>query len=158
MNTFGNPFELWTKVALTTTQMMVDAAQVIGHRTARMSLIGTPLGLDSREREQMGSEKIEAVAESARAIFTRIALLNQQIALLAFKEALAGATAVMLLATRRITANSIAQQSKLVSDTMATSAVALSRASGAGAQITQQALNPIRVRTSRNLKRLKKRR
>ncbi|HEV2008107.1 MAG TPA: hypothetical protein VGQ88_05215 [Burkholderiales bacterium] len=158
MNTFGNPLELWTKVALTTTQMMVDAAQVIGHRTARMSLIGTPLGLDSRERELMGREKIEAVAESARAIFTRIALLNQQIALLAFKEALAGTTAVMLLATRRISANSMAQQSKLVSDTMATSAVALSRASGAGAQITQQALNPIRVRTSRNVKRLKKRR
>ena len=158
MHTFGNPLELWTKVALTTTQMMVDATQVIGHRTARMSLVGTPLGLDSRERELMGREKIEAVAESARAIFTRIALLNQQIALLAFKEALAGTTAVMLLATRRISANSIAQQSKLVSDTMATSAVALSRASGAGAQITQQALNPIRVRTSRNVKRLKKRR
>jgi hypothetical protein len=106
----------------------------------------------------MGREKIEAGVESARAIFTRMAVLNQQLALLAFKEALAGTTAFMLLATRRITADSIAQQSKLVNDTMTTSAVAISRASGAGAQIAQQALNPIRVRTSRNLKRLKKRR
>lgn len=158
MNIFGNPLGLWTKVALTTTQMMVDAAQVIGYRTARMSLVGTPLGIDPRERELMVREKIEAAAESARAIFTRIALLNQQIALLAFKEAMAGTTAVMLSATRRITADSIAQQSKLVNDTMATSAVALSRASGAGAQIAQQALKPIRVRASRNVKRLKKRR
>lgn len=138
--------------------MMVDAAQVIGHRSARMSLVGTPLGLSLPERDMMGREKIEAAAESARAMFTRTALLNQQVALLAFKEALAVTTAFMLSATRRITADSIAQQSKLVNDTMATSAVALSRASGAGAQVAQHALNPIRVRASRNLKRLKKRR
>ena len=138
--------------------MMLDAAQVVGHRTLRMSLLGTPFGLNPRERELMGREKIEAAVESAGAIFARMASLNQQLAVLAFKEAVAGATAVMLLTTRRITADSIAQQSKLVSDTMATSAVALSRASGAGAQIAQQAINPLRVRTSRNLKRLKKRR
>jgi hypothetical protein len=158
LNSFGNPFSLWTKVALNTAQMMLDAAQIIGYRTARMSPGGTPLGFDARARELMGREKIEAAVESAAAIFARMASLNQQLALLAFKEAVARTTAVMLLTTRRITADSIAQQSNLVNDTMATSAVALSRASGAGAQIAQHALNPIRVRTSRNLKRLKKRR
>jgi hypothetical protein len=158
LNTFGNPFSLWTKVAFTMTEMMMASANVIGQRTTRMAAAGAnPTAADHRENLLMSQEKIEAVSESAQEIWARMVKLNQQFVTIAFKDSLAGVTAMMSLGTRRGAMNAMAEPAKLIENTVKNSAVAASRISGATAQIAQQALKPISSRATKNAKRLKKR-
>src|ERR1043166_504825 len=155
MNTFGNPYVVWSKVALTTSELMIASAQVIGHRVARMALAGaTPTAEDRREPALMGQEKIEALGESAFEFLYRMAALNRRFTALAMKEMFTIATGMMTLRSR----TQGEQQARWVHDAVARPAISASRISGAAAQLTQRALKPVHSRATRNAKRLGKRR
>ena len=158
MNAFGNPFVLWSKVAFSTTEMLIASASVIGQRTTRIGLAGAnPTAADIRENALMGREKIEAFTESAQQVWARTLKINQQFAALALKESMTAMKAVMAISSGRVTAEPLVQQMRLVQDSITKTAVAASSMSGAAAQITQQALAPVSARAKKNVKRLSKR-
>ena len=77
----ANPFSVWTDMALKTCEMMVDSAEIIGHRAGLMAVAGPiPNASDQREFALMGQEKIEAAAESARAMAEFVMTMNRQLA------------------------------------------------------------------------------
>ena len=76
----ANPFSVWTDLALNTCEMMVASAEVIGHRAGLMAVAGPiPNVSDQREFALMGQEKIDAAAESARAMAEFVMTMNCQI-------------------------------------------------------------------------------
>jgi sarcosine oxidase delta subunit len=152
-----NPFMLWTGLALKTGEMMVASAQVIQHRTGRIVTAGPiPSSRDQREFTLMGQEKIEAAAESAQAMATRMARLNQQISTLAFQQILAGTTGMMALATSSTLAQSHRRQTRLMRDTVSKSVSAASELADTVARVADHGLKPIHSRAKANAKRLAK--
>lgn len=70
------------KHALNLAELAVAAPQVIGHRMQRMMLAGhAPTEQDRREMRRMGSEKVQAFAESWTAMSLQAAAAQQQMAL-----------------------------------------------------------------------------
>ncbi len=62
------PFDLWTDLMFATGEMFAASAQVIGHRTERMSQAQLPLSVrDTKEFTLMFQEKAEAGQEAATA-------------------------------------------------------------------------------------------
>lgn len=158
MNMFVSPFMLWSRLAWKTGEMAVSSAQVIGQRTSRFALAGAnPSVRDQREFALMGNEKSEAALESAQAVGTRLMLLGQQFAALAFKQALSASVTLMSIAASRNASELMDRQARLVRETMAGSAVAAAKLSGAGAGIARGALKPVQKRVIKNAKRLRKR-
>lgn len=154
----AHPFLLWSELAFKTGEMMLASALVIGQRTNRMAGAGlSPSASDQREFALMGSEKISAAAESAHAMASSMLSLNQQIAALAFKQMLTGATAMMSLLSSRTPGQSVARQASFVRDSMANSTVAASQLSTSTAQLVKRGLKPIHSRAKGNAKRLAKR-
>jgi hypothetical protein len=152
-----NPFMLWAGVAFKTGEMMLASAQVIQHRSGRMAVAGViPSVRDQREFTLMGQEKVEAVAESAQAIATRMMGLNQQIGTLAFKQLLAGTAGMMALATSPSPAQSTRLQAKIVQETVSNSATAASQLADTVVRVADQGLKPIHTRATANAKRLAK--
>ena len=157
-NLSAQPFRIWSELAFKTGEMMLASAQVIGHRTNRMTLASpSPNARDLREFTLMGQEKIVAVAESAQAMALSMIRLNQQFAALAFKQMLTAATAMMWLSPSRTAGQSVARQARLVRDSMANSAVATSQISTSVARVVKRGLKPIHSRAKENAKRLAKR-
>jgi hypothetical protein len=105
----------------------------------------------------MGQEKGEAALKSAQAVVVPMLMLNQQLAALAFKQMLSASVALMSIAASRTAAESVDRQSKLVRDTVNSSAVAASKLSGSTAQLARRALKPVHTRVSGNVRRLGKR-
>jgi len=65
----SNPFGLWTDLMFATGEMMIASAEVIGHRTGRMSAAQLPLSAkDEKEFTLMVQEKAEAGQEAALAL------------------------------------------------------------------------------------------
>lgn len=63
------PFGLWTDLMFATGEMLVASAEVIGHRTGRMSTAQLPLSArDAKEFSLMVQEKAEAGQEAAMAL------------------------------------------------------------------------------------------
>lgn len=136
----------------------MSAAQVIGHRTSRLANAGSvPSPRDQREFSLMIQEKGHAAAESAQAVGVRMLMLNQQIALLAFKQMLTASASLVSIATSRNLAQSVERQSKLVRDTMSNTVIAASKLSGSTANVAQRALKPVHSRVLGNARRLTKR-
>jgi hypothetical protein len=89
-----NPFLIWTKLALTTGQMMLDSAFVIAQRTNQMARSGPlPSVGDQREFVLMGTEKLSAAVESAQAMALSMISLHLQLPVLAAQHMLNGAAA-----------------------------------------------------------------
>jgi hypothetical protein len=154
----AHPFWIWSELTFKTGEMMLASAQVIGHRTNRMTQAGpSPNARDQREFALMGQEKIAAATESAQAMALSMIKLNQQFAALAFKQMLTGATAMMSLAASRTAGQSVARQARFVHDTMVNSAVATSQMSTSAGRLAHKGLKPIHSRTKGNAKRLGKR-
>ena len=153
-----NPFSVWTDVALKTCEMMVASAEVIGHRTGRMAVAGPiPNASDQREFALMGREKIEAAAESARAMAEFVMTMNRQLGAQAFSQMLTGSTAMISLASSNSVGQSIERQGELVR-TMTESAITASQLPNSTAGLfTQRAVKPIYSRTKANARRLGKR-
>jgi hypothetical protein len=63
------PLALWWQLGLKTWEMLMASGQVIGHRVTRMATAGTkPSARDRREFNRMGSEKLQAAAQSGWAM------------------------------------------------------------------------------------------
>ena len=149
-----NPISVWTDVALKTCEMMMASAEVIGHRTGRMAVAGPiPSASDSREFALMGREKIEAAAESARAMAEFVMTMNRQLGAQAFSQMLTGSTAMISLASSSSVGQSIERQGELVR-TIAESAIKVSQLPNSAGLLAQSAVKPIHSRTKANAKRL----
>ena len=151
---FTNPFLVWSRLAWKTGEMMLASAQVIHHRTGRMTAAGaTPSARDRREFAMMGQEKIEAGVESTRAMATQIMAMNPLLGPRAIRNMMSGAAALMSLAASRTSGQAMARHAKLVR-TMTQSAGTTAQLSGAAARLAQRGLEPIHSRATANAKRL----
>jgi hypothetical protein len=149
-----NPLSVWTDLAVKTYEMMMASAEVIGHRTGRMAVSGPiPNASDQREFALMGQEKIEAAAESARAMAEFVMTLNRQLGAQAFSHMLTGSTAMISLASSSSVGQSIERQGELVR-TMTESALTASQLPTSAGLLAQSAVRPIHSRTTANAKRL----
>jgi len=158
MQLFMGPFQVWSRLAWKAGEMAVSSAQVIGQRSTRLMLSGpVPNARDQREFSLMGSEKGEAMLESAQAFGVRALTLNQQLVTLAFKQFMTASVTLMSIAASRSAAESVERQGKLVRDTMAGSVAAASKLSGSTARIAGSAMRPVQKRVSANARRLRKR-
>jgi hypothetical protein len=154
----GNPFVMWASLGWKTGAMMMEAAQVIGHRTGRMALSPpAPGATDRREFALMKQEKVEAAVESAQAIGLRLAMLNQLFVELALRQMLTTTIGMMALACSRTPTRSSAHQSRLVHDALAGSTVLGCKLVSSTAQIGTVALSPLHTRVRANALRLAKR-
>ena len=94
----ADPFSVWADVAMKTCEMMAASAEVISHRAGRMAVAGPiPNAIDQYEFALMGREKIEAAAESARAMAEFVMTMNRQLGAQAFSQMLTGSTAMISL-------------------------------------------------------------
>ena len=151
----ANPFLPWTMLALKTGEMMLASVQVIGHRTTRMVWAGAIPSLhDQREFTLMSQEKIDAAAASAQAVAVRMLDINQQFAVIAFKQLMNSAGGVMALLTAPTIALSNQKQAELLRNAMTDSAAVASQVSGSLARIAHHGLKPIHSRAVSNAKRL----
>jgi len=154
LTSLANPFLLWTDLALKTGEMMLASAQVISHRTSRMSKAGpTPNARDRREFALMGREKMEASVESAQAMAMRLMKVNPLLGAHAARQMLTSATAVMSLAASRTVGEAMKRQAALIR-AVTQSAATASRLSGSTARIAQRGLKPIHARATANARRL----
>jgi len=154
---FHNPFSAWLELAMKMTEMSIASAQVIAHRTSRMAAAGPkPSARDRVEFKRMGQEKIEAVAESARAVATHANRSNVRAGMHAYRQMLASNAALISLAASRTPAQFFARQAKLAK--VATrSAVTTFKYSGSSARLAKRALAPVHSRATANARRLAKR-
>ena len=158
LDLFVNPFLMWSRLAWKTGEMALAASPVVWHRAQRMALAGeVPGPRDQREFALMGQEKMEAGLEAAQDVATRMVILNQQFAALAFKHALWASSALLSLAASRTVAQARERQSRLVEGTATRTAAAASTLSGSSAQLARRALAPAHARIRRNARRLRKR-
>ena len=136
---------------------MLASIQVISQRSDQLLSAGTsPALADRREFALMGQEKIAAAAESVQAMAVGWMGLNHQLGAIAFKQMLAGTAALMSLAVSRTPGQSMARQTKLVSDTLTHAVAATSQLSKSTARLAHRGLKPIHSRATRNAKRLRK--
>ena len=153
----ANPFSVWTDLAMNTCEMMVASAEVIGHRAGRMAVSGPiPNVRDQREFTLMGQEKIDAAAESARAMAEFVMMMNCQLGAQAFSQMLTGSTAMISLAASSNIGESIERQGELVR-TMTESAITAAQLPNSAGLLAQSAVEPIYSRTKANARRLGKR-
>ena len=153
-NLFGNPFMLWTDLAMKTGEMMLASAQVIGHRTKRMAAAGPkPNARDRREFTLMAQEKVDAVGKSARGMAAHMLTVDPLLGVRAAQHMLAAATAMMSLGQSRTVSQAMARQAKLVR-TMTQSTGTASRIAGSTARLAQRGLKPIHAKATANAKRL----
>src|SRR5512137_3174057 len=149
----ANPFSVWTDLAMNTCEMMMASAEVIGHRTGRMAVAGPiPNASDQREFALMGQDKIEAAAESARAMAEFVMTMNRQLGAQAFSQMLTGFS----LAASSSIGQSLERQGDLVR-TMTESAITASQLPNSAGLLAQSAVKPIYARTKANARRLGKR-
>jgi hypothetical protein len=111
---------------------------------------------DQREFALMGQEKIEAAAESARAMAEFVMTMNRQLGAQAFSQMLTGSTAMISLAASRSVGQSIELQGELVR-TMTESALTATQLPNSAGLLAQQAVKPIHARTRANARRLGRR-
>jgi hypothetical protein len=150
----ANPFSVWTDLAVKTYEMMVASAEVIGHRAGRMATAGPiPNASDQCEFAMMGQEKIEAAAESARAMAEFVMSLNRQLESQAISQMLTGSTAMISLATSSSVGQSIERQGELIR-TMTESAITLSQLPNSVGLFAHSAVKPLYSRKKANAKRL----
>jgi hypothetical protein len=149
---------LWTDLATKTLEMTLASAQVIGHRTGRMARAGpAPNARDRHEFALMGQEKIEAGAQSARAMAAHMMSLRPPSGALAFGPMFRTAAALMALASSRTPSQLIARQAAFAC-AVGQSAISMADVSKSAIKLAHRGLNPIHAKATANAKRLGKRR
>jgi hypothetical protein len=148
---------LWSDLATKTLEMMLASAQVIGHRTSRMALAGpAPNARDRREFALMGKEKIDAGAQSAQAMATKMMAISRPWGALASRHMLRNSAALMSLASSRTPSQFVARQAALAL-ALGQSAVSMPDASNSAAKLAHHGLKPIHAKVTANARRLGKR-
>jgi hypothetical protein len=144
-------------LAAKTLEMMLASAQVIGHRTGRIALAGAaPNARDRREFALMGQEKIEAGAQSARAMVAHMMSTTQPWGVFAFHQLLRNSAAFMSLASSRTPSQLIARQAAL-GRALGRSAISMADVSKNATKLAHRGLKPIHAKATANAKRLGKR-
>ena len=153
----GNPFAPWGDFAWKMAEMSMASAQVIAHRTARLTAAGPlPSARDRKEFKRMGQEKIEASTESARAIAAHMTTMNLTLGARAFSQMMSATTAFMSLAVSRTPGQYVARQARLA-ETVTRSAITAAELSRSTARLAKSGLKPIHARATANARRLRKR-
>lgn len=91
------PLAAWLQLGTRTAEMLLASGQVIGMRVARMAAAGTsPSARDRKEFLRMGSEKVQAGAQSALAVGAQWQAMGWQLWSQAWRQwlALLGGTAL----------------------------------------------------------------
>lgn len=149
-----DPLLPWVGLANQTGEMMLAAAQVIGHRTGRMAAAGpAPSADDLDEFSLMTHEKFEAAAESSWSVTTQWLQLNQQLWTQMLKQMQSGVSALMSAAASPNMAEALAHHAALVT-ALAPSPDAHAQFSNAAAELARRALEPIHARATANAVRL----
>ena len=104
----------------------------------------------------MGQEKVEASAESARAMAAHMMTMNLNRGVHAFSQMMNATTAFMSLAANRTPAQFVARQARLA-ETVARSAITAADLSTSTARLAKRGLKPIHSRATANARRLRKR-
>ncbi len=153
----SDPLEVWTDLAVKAYEMMTASAEVIGYRVVRLAVAGPiPDASDQHEFALMGREKIEAAAESARAMAEYVMTLNRRLGSQAFSQMLTGSTAIVSLAASSSVSQSIERQGELVRTMTQSVITASQQLPGSAGQLAQRAVSPIYSRTKANAERLGK--
>jgi hypothetical protein len=122
-----------------------------------MALAGpAPDARARREIALMGQEKIEAGAQSARAMAAHMMTLSQPLGALAFRHILRSSAAFMSLASSRTPSQWIARQAALA-PALGQSAVSMADVSKSATKLAHTGLKPIHAKATANAKRLGKR-
>lgn len=151
------PFVLWTRLAMTTWEMLFASAQVISHRTQRMLRAGPlPDARDRREFHLMGQEKVEAAGEAMRAVALKSLSLNQQFGLYLYRQWVSGASAWMSLASSRSATHAATLQGELLRRSVTQAGGAVTQIGDAVARTMHTGLRPIHARATANARRLAK--
>ena len=149
-----SPLAIWSRLAVTTGEMLLASANVIHHRTQRMAKASVPPNpRDRREFSRMVKEKGEAARDSAQAMTSQIIKLNQQLGKEAMRQMLVGAADAMAVVSSKTPAQALARQAKL-QHSLKKSAAAATKLSKATALVAQKGLRPIHARATANSKRL----
>lgn len=153
----ANPLLAWSSLALNSAQMMATSAQVIGMRVQRMMIAGAnPQISDHVEMGLMGSEKVQAAAESGQAVARGVMLLNQQLFAMVTRQVMAGLPMMFSLATSFTPSRFADGQARVVRAALANSNAATAKISDAVPRIAGKALKPIHSRAAANRRRLAK--
>jgi len=154
---YFRPLMLWSDLATKTLDMMLASAQVIAHRTGRMVLAGpAPNARDRREFALMGQEKIEAGAQSARAMVAHMMTMSQPWSALAFRHILRNSAAFISLASSR-TPNQLITRQAALARVLGQSAISMAGVSKNATKLAHRGLGPIHAKATANAKRLAKR-
>jgi hypothetical protein len=156
-NLLAHPFMVWTDLAWKIGEMSMASAQVIAHRTARISASGPiPSARDRNEFTRMGQEKLDAAGESVRAMLAHLTKANLALGARMFAQIMATTTAFTSLSASRSPTQFITRQAKLAKS-MARSGMTASEISGSAARMAKRGLKPIHARATANARRLAKR-
>ena len=154
---FSAPALAWTNFALTSAQMLVTSAQVIGHRTSRLMLAGaTPNPVDQREFSMMSEEKTAAALKSAQAMAQGMFKLGQQLAVMTGRQMMAGVPMMMSLAASATPQQSISRQADLARTGLANATETTHQIAASIPRIASKGLKPINAKATANRKRLHK--
>ena len=151
----SNPLAAWSRVALRTSQMLLDSAEVIAHRSARMASAGVnPHPHDRREFSRMGTEKVEAALECAGAAARHALQDSWSQSARMWHEAWRIGADLTLLATSTTPAQALDRQARVMQG-LARSATT-DHATSSALAFSDLMLAPLQRRTSANVKRLRR--
>jgi hypothetical protein len=152
---FLAPFHIWTNYAWKVGELTLASSQVISQRSRLMLSGGVPTVADQKELTLMSQEKYAAAAEAARALALGYMNLAPQMAMLAFRQMVAGWMPLTTLMTSN-SFPSLASQSKTAHESFARSTAAANQVSRSIEKIASRSLKPIHSRARANAKRLKR--
>jgi hypothetical protein len=152
-----NPFLAWSDLAWKIGEMSIASAEVIAHRTARMTTAGPmPSARDQQEFALMGQEKFDASMESARATTAYLSTAYLKFAERGLRYMVTGTSALMALAASRTVDQIIARHARLA-DTVSRSTITASELSHSTIRLAGRGLKPLHARATANAKRLARR-
>jgi hypothetical protein len=152
----ASPLLVWMQLGFKTSEMLFASSQVIGHRTSRMAMAGpVPNARDRKEFTLMGQEKLEAAAESAQAMISRMLALQIEMASTIFRQYMTGATSLFALAAAPASVMTAGGQANLMRSLLAPMTTA-GNLSENMARVAQHGLKPIHLRATSNARRLGK--
>jgi len=149
-----DPFTAWTRLAFQAGETMLAAAQVIAHRTSRMSAAAThPHPHDPREFALMGQEKLDAAVECAGALARHAAAHNWQDAARMMQASWRVGMDLGWLMTSSTPAQALQRQARLMQGIVRSAGTA-QQASASALTLSRQLLAPLHRRTTANRRRL----
>ena len=152
---FFDPLTLWADVVLKTGEILVSSSTVIQMRTRRMAEHGLqPTEADIQELRLMSDEKMAAMHESSAAITHQIQSTHDGL-MRGAQQWFESVNALMALVAS-VTPAQAATRGEAFFDATNRAVATVTQLSNAGAELAQQGLKPIHIKTTANVQRLLK--